>query len=61
VGVGSVINGFTPVKSEIFMILSGDTVVSRVSSIYIKYMSTETLSCIFTQAGEMQAPEIFGS
>jgi len=48
-------------KNKTHMI-SGDTVVSRVSSIYIeRYMSTETLPCIFTRAGEMRAPEIFGS
>jgi len=33
-----------------------------VSSIHIeRYMSTETLPYIFTQAGEMGAPKIFGS
>jgi len=50
---------YTHTRAHICIYASGDTVVS---SIYIeRYMSTETLSCIFTRAGEIQAPKIFGS
>jgi len=41
---------------------SGDTVVSRVSSISSDietYTTLEKLPCIFTRAGEMRASEIF--
>jgi len=41
---------------------SGDTVVFRVSNISSnieRYTTLEKLSCTFTRAGEMRAPEIF--
>jgi len=36
-------------------------VVSRVSSLYIIYMIPETGRVYLKRAGEMRAPEIFGS
>jgi len=42
-----------------YFIISGDMIV--LSTYIERYMSTETLPCIFTRAGEMRAPEIFGS
>jgi len=42
--------------------ISGDTVVSRVtsiSSVIERYTTPEKLPCIFTRADEMRAPEIF--